>query len=193
MIFLRIIATFCLLFAIASCSKSKVSYHYPNNQDVDRRSKNTGRFLSGNWTPLAEDKKIKTDTESNYDTSRLWQTSVQVIGLLFPISIIDEKSGIIATEWYQENPQSSTRIKVNVLIRDEKNLEESIRVSVFEQRREKENSSWQAGTKDSESVARSAMKAQKIKDEILRRTKQEELTKELIKENKESEEENNEQ
>ncbi len=172
MSFSRIIILVFIGFGVFACSKPKVSYHYPNHTEVDRRSKNTGRFMSGNWTPFEEsekDKNEKSETVPNHDSSRLWQTSVQVVGLLFPISIIDEKSGIIATEWYQENPQSNRRIKLNVLVRGEAQLEESIRVSVFEQQRKNENSPWQAGAKDPESVEKSAMKAEKIKAEILRR------------------------
>lgn len=163
-----------VLLGVISCSKPKVSYHYPNNTEVDRRSKNTGRFMSGSWTPFAkskEDKEGEKDAKEQpaQDVSRLWRTSVQVIGLLFPISIIDERSGIIATEWYQENETSNRRIKINVLIRNKEKLEDAIRVSVFEQQRNGSESPWQAASRDPKSVAKSANKAEQIKAEILRR------------------------
>ncbi len=172
MMFLRAVIAACLLFNVVSCSSGKVSYHYPRNQDINRKAR-TGKFMDSSWLPFSDkkDEEEPAKEKKEYKPS-LWQTSVQVVGLMFPLSIIDEKSGIVATEWHQETPDSNTRIKINVLIRDGETLQDSIRVSVFQQKRLNKNTSWEGGGLHSpESVASSAQKAQEIKEEILKRIK----------------------
>ncbi len=128
--------------------------------------------MSTSWLPFSGKSTDKKEKATEDNDLNLWQSSVQVVGLMFPISIIDEKSGIIATQWHQESPESNIRIKINILIREAKSLDKSIRVSVFQQNRKDENSSWQgSGLHSPESVAKSAMKARRLKAEILRRVK----------------------
>ena len=173
--FLRLIIAVFALFAIDSCYGNKqVTYDYPNNIEVTRRAR-SGNFMSKAWLPFAkkDEKKIAEVIESpapEKDSAlSLWQASVESIGEMFPISVMDKSSGIIATEWYQETPESTTRLKINVLVRGKKDdTQDSLRVSVFQQKRVDSNSPWQgSGLENSESVADSALKARKIKEYIL--------------------------
>ncbi len=129
--------------------------------------------MSLSWLPFG-DKKDEEDNQpkkkSQTKESKLWEASVEVIGGMFPISVVDERSGLIATEWYQEKPDSRTRIKVNLLLKRGDDKNPAIRVSIFQQERSGGNSTWQgSGLHSSESVANSSLKAKKIKNEILKR------------------------
>lgn len=172
--FFRVAFAICTLIAISSCSGSNVSYNYPNNVDVNRKAR-SGNFMSKSWLPFADKSEKKTEEKIRGEsvgshTLTLWQASAQVIGEMFPISVVDKDSGIIATEWYQETPESIIRLKINVLVRSKDNTKDSLRVSVFQQKRIDGNSPWQgSGLEDSESVANSTFKAKKIKDHILNR------------------------
>ncbi|MBT6252686.1 MAG: DUF3576 domain-containing protein, partial [Flavobacteriaceae bacterium] len=92
-----------------------------------------------------------------------WEASIDVVSAIIPISVIDRKSGIIASEWYQESEDSTKRIKVNILVRQNKDLNKTIRVSVFQQKRGSKDESWGGGVlHNPESVANSTFKAKKI-------------------------------
>lgn len=155
-----------LLLCIFSCSTSNISYHYPQGSDIDRKSRG-GKFSSKSFTLF---KKKENDKIDNF--SALWTSAAEVVSQIIPISVIDQKSGIIASEWYQENEKSLNRIKINILIKESNNINESIRVSVFQQKRSSKDDAWQGNVLHSPSaVANSAMKAEKIKKKIIKYAK----------------------
>jgi hypothetical protein len=162
-IFTFIIFCFCL-----SCGNSKISYHYPKSDDIERKSR-SGKFSTKSWS-LASSKQSNDNKENEF--SILWKSATEVVTAIFPISVIDEKSGIIASEWYQENEDSLKRIKINILIRDKTSIDKALRVSVFQQKKSSKAAPWQGNVLNSpESVADSAMKAEKIKEQIVKKAK----------------------
>lgn len=159
-----IIALITCLF-VFSCS-NKISYHYPQGSDIDRKSRG-GNFSSKSFNFFDSKKNNKVD-----NFSILWSSAAEVVSQIIPISVIDEKSGIIASEWYQENEDSLKRIKINILIKRSQNVNEAIRVSVFQQKRSSKGDQWQGNVlHNSNSVADSAMKAEEIKKQIIKNAK----------------------
>ncbi len=154
------------LLCLISCANPKVSYHYPQGSDIDRKSR-TGKFSSKNFTLFEPEKNAEIDS-----FSVLWSSAAEVVSQIIPISVIDEKSGIIASEWYQENEDSLKRIKINILIKRSQNVNEAVRVSVFQQKRSAKEDQWQGNVLYSpSSVADSAMKAEEIKKQIIKNAK----------------------
>lgn len=159
------ISLFTICLFVFSCS-NKVSYHYPKGSDISRKSRG-GNFSSKSFTLFDSKKDSKID-----NFSVLWSSAAEVVSQVIPISIIDEKSGIIASEWHQENKDSLKRIKINILIKESKNVNEAIRVSVFQQKRSSKRDRWQGNVlHNPSSVADSAMKAEKIKKQIIKNAK----------------------
>ena len=154
------------LLYLTSCANPKVSYHYPQGSDIDRKSR-TGKFSSTKFTLFESEQKSEIDK-----FSLLWSSAAEVVSQIIPISVIDEKSGIIASEWYQESEESLKRIKINILIKKSQNPNEAIRVSVFQQKRSSKSDQWQGNVlHSSSSVADSAMKAEEIKKQIIKNAK----------------------
>lgn len=158
---------FCAL--LFSCGTKDVSYNYPDNPDYARKSRAGTAFSKGDLVIYGAKKKEEKPAEklissievsggkSALAKSHLWQSSVEVIGALFPIAILNSDSGIITTEWYQDSPSSNERIKINALIKGAEVKKENIHLIIFRQKKSaKKNSaeSWEnSGREDSDSNA----------------------------------------
>lgn len=161
-----------LIFLSAACAK-KIEYEYPNNQDYQRKSR-AGSFLNEDLVVFGKkkDEKKPEEAEESQNNSALWQASVEVIGSLFPIDIVDKNSGIIATQWYQETALSDKRIKINALIKGREIVERNLRVSVFRQKKDLKGAWVGDGLEDSEGEnGEKGITAKLIKEKILERAK----------------------
>ena len=67
-------------------------------------------------------------TSKNY----LWSASLQVLSN-FPLASIDNKSGLIITEWYSSESKPSERFKITVLILSSKIEADAVKVSIHRQ------------------------------------------------------------
>lgn len=173
--FLQIILLFFCLEFISSCTKKNISYNYPDNQDYARQSR-AGMFFSKKDLVVLGDKKSEKDKiikskNTAIADSKLWQASVEVMGSLFPIAIIEENSGIIVSEWHEDSANNKRRVKVNILVKGPETKKENLRISVFRQKKSNGvNSDWQSdGLEDSESTAADALTANLIQEKILQK------------------------
>lgn len=154
-----------LLFYITACSKEDVdvSYNYPNNQDYQRKSRAGGVY--NNDLVVFDEVAAKKEKRNS-----LWKASVEVVGTLFPIAVMDEDSGIIASQWHQENPLSKKRVKVNVLLKGDETKPENLRVSVFHQVKDEAGNWVGNGLEDSEGEnGEKGITAKLLKDKILQK------------------------
>tara|TARA_B100000674_G_scaffold494312_1_gene518565 strand:- start:656 stop:1189 length:534 start_codon:yes stop_codon:yes gene_type:complete len=62
----------------------------------------------------------------------LWSASLEVLSN-FPLASIDNKSGLIITEWYSSESKPSERFKITVLILSNKIEADAIKVSIHRQ------------------------------------------------------------
>ncbi len=174
--FLQIILFFLCLLSVGSCVKKDVSYNYPNNQDFARKSR-AGMFFSKKDLVIFGDKKIDNIIENEeanaIANSKLWKASIEVIGSLFPIAIIENNSGIIVSEWHEDSGNKNRRVKVNALVKGVEAREENLRISVFRQKKSNDaNATWQNDElEDSESAAADALTAKLIQDKILQKAR----------------------
>ena len=65
--------------------------------------------------------------------SYLWRATLDTIYFM-PLVSADPFGGVILTDWYQLNPKSNERIKLNIYILGSELRSDAIRVSVFKQK-----------------------------------------------------------
>ena len=107
----------CLLFlSIFSSCGNKLDYNYPEDPQ-NLLNQRAGKFFDISFGVLPKSSANSVETVSKIeDKNKLWLTSIEVISALLPIDNVDEKSGLITTEWYQEG--SNERIKINLLVKN---------------------------------------------------------------------------
>ncbi len=156
---------FIVIFLAISCNKKEISYNYPDNQDYARNSR-AGSFLDENLILYgAKDKKESQNEINKKDAKsiKIWKATIEVVGSLFPIAIIDENSSIIVSEWHQQNDKNK-RIKINAFVK-----EDSVKITIFRQKRLNEKQNWESdGIEDSDDE-KSGLTAKLIKEKILQK------------------------
>ncbi len=160
------ILLFFLSLNISSCSNSKIDPTYPENPDIVRKTRG-GRFFNDPVTIYGNNKKFDEKTKQvTIDNKKpLWLASVDVIGGLFPIAIIDNDSGIIVTEWYQNGDNKNARIKINAVVKNNEIKEENLTISIFNQEKDKKGL-WNDKKIDNNIVVKL------IKEKIIEKAKQ---------------------
>ena len=161
------ILLFVISLAISSCSSPKIDPTYPENPDIVRKTR-AGRFFNDPVTIYGGNKKAneKAKQVEIENKNPLWLASIDVVGSLFPIAIIDANSGIIVTEWYQNNDSQNERIKINALVKGGGEIkEENLTISIFNQTRDKKGL-WNDKKIDN------AIAVKLIKEKIIEKAKQ---------------------
>jgi Domain of unknown function (DUF3576) len=136
------------LLVLASCSSDNINRNYPEDPAIVRKSR-AGKFFKDDLTVYGgkKDQKKSADKTSEENKNPLWSASVEVISNLLPISTIDSKSGIILTEWYQDDKNKNERIKINLLIKDNQIKDENLSLSLFKQKKDS-SGNWQDEASD---------------------------------------------
>ncbi len=158
-----ILLSFLVLFS--SCQNNAIDYDYPENPDNVRKQR-AGKFFDD--VTLFDDKKTNQKTINKVDkktSSPLWVASIEVISALLPISIVDENSGLIITEWYQDGKSQSDRIKINLLVKGLEPKKENLLLTIFRQAKNDQ------GIWVDEQSANQSLSAQMIKDKIIEKAK----------------------
>ncbi len=130
----KILFLFIVLSLTNSCKFKDLSFNYPDNPDYARKSR-AGRFFSGDLAFFGKKKEASQQlyTLSPLASSNLWHASLEIVGTLVPIIIIDSDSGAIVSEWYHENPNE--RIKIHVLVKGVEIKKENLQIMIFRQKR----------------------------------------------------------
>lgn len=155
--FIQFIASIFLANALLSCARDDISYRYPDNQDYARQNR-AGNILSKKDLIIFGDEK---QSSEEFKNSKLWTSSVALISELFPIAIIDEDSGVIASDWKEKG---ASRTKINVLIKGSAPTNDNLRVSIFSQTKTAEGQ-WQSDTSDNSETTKM------IRDKILQKAR----------------------
>jgi len=169
-----------LIFSVLllSCGKKDIAYNYPDNPDYQRNSRAGTAFSKGDLVIYGNKKDgaksvdankngAKYSEKSAIEKSALWQSSVEVIAALFPIAILNSNSGIITSEWYQDEPNSKERIKINAIISGTEAKKENLLITIFRQK--KSDKTWQdSGRENSDS---GGFSAKILQEKILEKAK----------------------
>ena len=100
----------------------------PRDRERMDRVKGGKGLLTDLFFRKSQDEEISTGTSKNY----LWSASLQVLSN-FPLSSIDNKSGLIITDWYSSEKKPSERFKITVLILSKKIEAGALKVKVHRQ------------------------------------------------------------
>lgn len=147
------------LTLIFSCKNNVIDYSYPDNPENIRKQRagkfydNISLFNGGK----ADDKKVVNKKTS----SPIWLASIEVISALLPISTIDENSGLIITEWYQDGQNKNDRIKINLLVKGSEAKKENLILTIFRQTKDSKGM-WIDEQSNNQSLS-----TQMIKDKII--------------------------
>ncbi len=155
-----------------SCSSKDISYKYPDNPDYVRNSR-AGQLAKKDVVIYGGKKSEGKSAENNKINSNakspLWQASVEVVGALFPVAILDSESGIITSEWYQDSASSNERIKISLVVKGAAAVEENLQVTIFRQKKSAgKGGEWQAIREESSA---GGLSARLLRDKILERAR----------------------
>lgn len=158
---------FMALMLVSACESLGIegdTSSYPQPEDVARREKrgklggDEGLISFGG--PSDEEKAGANPLGVN---SFLWRATLDTLAFL-PIASADPFGGVVLTDWYEDPETPGERFKVNALILDRSLRADSIRISLFKQKKTQEGH-W----RDAEI---SKAKARAIEDAILTRARQ---------------------
>jgi len=137
---------------------------YPKTEE-DRRKERLGKLTGDEGLVLGgvSDKDKESGKNPLGVNSFLWRATLDTLGFL-PMASADPWGGVILTDWYEDPDARGERFKVNALILDRQLRADSVKISVFRQKRDK-NSLWVDAEADP-SLAR------KLEDTILTRARQ---------------------
>ena len=153
-----------LIALISSCQNSKVNYTYPENPKNIRNGR-AGKFFDNKNIFSSNKKTSALKTQAN----QLWISSIEIISELLPISVADENSGLIVTQWYQDeqnkNDHQRSRMKINLLVKGKEIKEENLSLTIFRQTKNNKNI-WV-----DEQSSNQSLSAQTIRDKIIEKAK----------------------
>ena len=137
---------------------------YPKTEE-DRRRARLGKITGEEGLVIGGTK--ESDKEAGKNplgvNSFLWRATLDTLNFL-PLASADPFGGVILTDWYEDPQAPGERFKVNALILDRQLRADSLKVSVFRQKKAA-NGQWIDASTDS-SLSR------KLEDTVLTRARQ---------------------
>ena len=135
---------------LASCSGSNVKrmpvekiIYKPKDVSMLKKVKKDDTNLVRDFLGIngKESKKKPAEEGAYYNINPyLWRASLNILSSLTSLSEINNKSGIITTDWYTSKKQQYVRYKISALIDGNSLKSESINIRVYKQSYEK--NSW---------------------------------------------------
>ena len=159
------IAGFAATLLLSACGGAEDDQQYPTTEE-DRRKARLGK-LSGEegLTVFGADNSEKGGAGSNPlgVNSFLWRGTLDTLAFM-PLISADPWGGTILTDWYEDPQAPGERFKINALILDRNLRTDSLKISVF---RQKKNASgnWEDAQVD-------ATMGRKLEDTVLTRARQ---------------------
>ena len=140
-LFIKILLNTIILFVLYSCSgeikqtsMDKIIYK-PRDIVAIEKTKNSDRNIIKDFLNIGDDKNssdISNDLNNKYN-QYLWKASIDILSALIPLSILDEKNGLVTTEWYTSKTKKLNRYKITVSINSTLLNKESINVKIYKQ------------------------------------------------------------
>ncbi len=129
------------LFAATACDSlmpppAEEGMSYPKT-DKDRRKERLGKLTGDNGIVLGGSDE-STDSGGNNPlgvNSFLWRATLDTLAFM-PLASADPFGGVILTDWFEDPKTPGERFKVNALILDRQLRADSIKLSVFKQKKD---------------------------------------------------------
>ena len=132
------------LFFVVACKSNNpnIVQKFPEDQRLERKQY-AGNMFGNKDGIVVFGGDSKTDTiDTNYKGQQnLWRKSVAFVSSILPISILDENTGLISTDWgsIQSISGNDNLYKLNIIIKGKKIEKDNILVSVFEKDKDGNN------------------------------------------------------
>ena len=160
---------FGLLTLTSACSLFKgdadSDQAYPKTEE-DRRKERAGKLSGDEGIVIGgpkEDKNSEAGKNPLGVNSFLWRATLDTLAFL-PLASADPFGGVIITDWYEDPDAKGERFKVNALILDRQLRADSVKITVFRQKKDAKGN-WIDSANDP-SLGR------KLEDTVLTRARQ---------------------
>lgn len=155
------------VFLLAGCDAADEEQNYPIT-DRDRLRARLGKMTGENGlTVIGGDSGDETGSGSGGNplgvNSFLWRGTLDTLAFM-PLTSADPWGGTILTDWYEDPQSPGERFKVNALILDRNLRTDSLKISVFRQRKNA-TGAWEDAEVD-------ATMGRKLEDTVLTRARQ---------------------
>ena len=156
-----------LLGLVSACGmfdKSDSNTSYPKTEE-DRRKIRNGKLTGDEGINLggASEKKDEGGKNPLGVNSFLWRATLDTLAFL-PLASADPFGGVILTDWYEDPDAKGERFKVNALILDRQLRADSLKLTVFRQKKDAKGNWTDAAT--------DATLSRKLEDTVLTRARQ---------------------
>jgi hypothetical protein len=125
---------FVLLLTLGCKSNNpNVVAKFPQDPELKRIGRGGNLFDKKDGIVLFEDKNEKNISAEKNEKHQisLWENSFRVISQILPISIADQKSGLIITDWGNMKNDNNNLYKINVIISRNDFNKDNITLTVF--------------------------------------------------------------
>jgi len=160
------LAVLALMTLLSACSffKPDSDTSYPKTEE-DRRRERNGKLSGDEGLTVGgpADKDKETGKNPLGVNSFLWRATLDTLAFL-PVTSADPFGGVVLTDWYEDPDAKGERFKVNALILDRQLRADSLKISVFRQKKDK-NGQW-VDTASDPAVRR------KLEDTVLTRARE---------------------
>lgn len=161
------ISALLMLAGLAACSAPKADENtqYPK-ADIDRIRARVGKMTGDEGVVIggtAEKDKEAAGKNPLGVNSFIWRATLDTLAFL-PLASADPFGGVILTDWYEDADARGERFKVNALILDRQLRADSVKLTVFRQKKDKAGN-WLEAASD-------PTLARKLEDTILTRARQ---------------------
>lgn len=161
------LAAFGSLLFLSACKGADEDQQYPTTEE-DRRKERLGKLSGDNGITMlggdSDDKDSGTGGNPLGVNSFLWRGTLDTLAFM-PLISADPWGGTILTDWYEDPEAPGERFKVNALILDRNLRTDSLKISVFRQKKNVTSGLWEDAQVD-------AGMGRKLEDTVLTRARQ---------------------
>lgn len=162
-----VFAAFAALLLLSACGAASDEQQYPQTEE-DRRKARIGKLTGeSGLTVLGGDAGENSGTAGANPlgvNSFLWRGTLDTLAFM-PLIGADPWGGTILTDWYEDPQAPGERFKVNALILDRNLRTDSLKISVFRQKKNDATGQWEDAQVD-------ATMGRKLEDTVLTRARQ---------------------
>jgi hypothetical protein len=160
----KAIASILVLSVLSACSGEKVDTSTYPKTDVDVRRERVGKLTGDQGLVIggASDKDKEVGKNPLGVNSFVWRATLDTLAFM-PLASADPFGGVVLTDWYEDPASPGARFKVNALILDRQLRADSIKITVFSQKKVK--GVWSDAPVD-------ATLGRKLEDTVLTRARQ---------------------
>jgi hypothetical protein len=161
--------------ALAACDSADLpegdTSQFPQT-DKDRRKERLGKLTGEEGMVLSgpDDKRGEEGNNPLGVNSFLWRATLDTLSFM-PFASADPFGGVVLTDWFEDPKTPGERFKVNALILDRQLRADSIRISVFKQKRDSQPGKA-LGSGEWKDTAVPPSLARKLEDAILTRARE---------------------